>query len=186
MERLQLLPKFILHGTKLSIHKLFHCFKFIVETRMRLKDKNLQLPVLPNNNSGEGNPRNIESERVKSVAPTNQTKPLALEGIIAELLSRDYNTGIPRSLLQKIGVQDTVVVDGIELDEIDGLIQGLTLEEMKRVLKAQEKYLVLQLIKQEWNAVRPPSKNWYQIKNKTFSHELRRNGSLLNSKSKYH
>ena len=112
---------------------------------------------------------------------------------IINILQRDKlydREGIPSTILFKLSDFSTHSPEGNEAQvllrqkcDMKGLIDGLSLREMQRVLKAQEKYLLIQLLKMEWNKIRLPYDKWYEITDKSFTYELERNRALIASKS---
>jgi hypothetical protein len=59
---------------------------------------------------------------------------------------------------------------------------GQSITEMRMILKAQEKYLLVQQWKEAWEQIRPPQSKWYERRDSSFSHELSRCRKLLASR----
>ena len=156
------------------------------------------LPELPNallsapTRNAKANAITVQRKQINNKNKAASTTISEKEFQTIDILLRDNindRDGIPSTILFKLSDLSTYSAEINEAPvsrqkcDINGLIDGLSLREMQRVLKAQEKYLLIQLLKMEWNKIMLPYDKWYEITDKSFTYELERNRALIASKS---
>lgn len=88
---------------------------------------------------------------------------------------RDIKSRFSKNFGQKQHYQGPSLVP----NNINGLIPSLIPSEMLKILRLNEKLLCLQMWKDEWELKRLPMKKWYELKDKRFSNENRKNRLFL-------